>query len=58
MDIFVLPKNKQPLFHKCNNHVQQKYSLQNVINTPPNPAKPNPDGFQAWFPHAASWWQN
>lgn len=52
--------------HKINSHYptsviimfNRKYSLQNVINEQPNPAKPNSDGFQAWFPHAVPWWAN
>lgn len=48
MDIFMLPWNKQPLSHQCDNHVRQKHSLRNVINEQPNPAKSNFDGFQGW----------
>lgn len=55
---FCWPSHKQMLSHQCNNHVQQKSSLRNVINEQPIPAKPNSDGFPAWFPRAVPWWAN
>lgn len=57
-DISVLPWNKQPSFHQCNNNVNQEYSLQSIINEQPDPAKPNSNGFKAWFPCAAAQWAN